>query len=300
MALVSVFDPKSPPYKMGSSLRIPDIEKFFDDVQVVCSRRVSPVQPQEILSASEILASLEEIFKTQSAIEGRPYFEDISRAIRAFDAWRTNPKTQIRDDFYGDFEHFNPREAFFVWASEASKYYPPGEPDLLATANAAETRLAEAEADLQQAVDDIRGKSLISHEVEEALIRGNDALYYVIGNGLTPETPEETRETYVNLAAYLWGMDSLSHQACMHRASMIAIKRPPDYDLPLTPRELETVVLFEGRCPAPDRSEVATYMDHKTAHLGYGEEMMQSFNSKVLKFQSATKRTPGHDPEFAI
>ena len=100
MSLTTSFDPSVPLYRQGQKYGIAAIENVFDDVEALLSQERSPVQDEEGLSYSKVMAELSAITEDVDPQKARPYFDDLARCVAAVENWRNDRKNKIYDMFF--------------------------------------------------------------------------------------------------------------------------------------------------------------------------------------------------------
>ncbi len=284
MTLRQAFEWDHGPYKMGAGYGITDIELFLDHVHALCAQSTSPLPSDPSLSATEIISELAFItgaIEENSPIDAkaaRPYFDDMARAILKFENWRTHQDTMINDEFYQICDYINMYDCFQGWARGASIYY-----DDLANDTTTD-RHQRAALDLEEAIKDITACSLYSEALSEPWQRGEDAFYTIIGNGLYAHTPMPVWRKYAAQGAFLFAIDNLRHNQQRELDGLSHIKRTPDTHTPLSDKEREALVKFEGRYPAMQASEFGFLLDHKAQFLPYGRQLQQTFHQNIRAF----------------
>lgn len=282
------FNPTSPAYKAVGEHGTADIEYFFDAVDSLCAQDRSPLDLENgnQVSASDVIAAFEEVIESVAAADNRHYLDDMAKYINRFNDWRTNPNTEIHDGFYGLFAEQDLYGAFSEWASQTSKYYPAASKNDSSTPNALETRIAEAEEDLRTAVLELKEIPLFSKDIADPWSRGEDAFYYLLGNALTPSTPEKTWQSYSAFGAYIFAVDNQRHNEARRRDGLKFLKRTEGEEGSLTDRERERLVKFEGRYPGSRGSELSFALDHRAESLPYGPQLSSYFGRSVYYFDA--------------
>lgn len=279
MSITKDFDVKVPPYLIGEQYGNADIEAFLKCVETLCAGSVSPCPENEEISVTNAIARADQIPEKCDAFTERRYFHDLERAIIKLTDWKDNPENRISDSFYYVFNSLDIMGSFRKWADGGSKYY----------CNRSEGCEEEAKEDLRDAISVIRTPKISEEAHLEAWYRGEDAFYYLMNNALTPQTPEKDWKPLLACGAFLFSDDNIRDNEAKRVGGLKHVKKPADYDGPLTDRELERIVLFEGRFPLSRGSEMGFMLSHVCAHLPYGEGANKFFNDSVTYFNARAR-----------